>query len=635
LAVFAFNVKTDVSDPRAEYERRLAHWRERIAALDRINFHISNARLVIGVTGAVLLWMAFIRASISPLWPVAAWVVFAAVAVLHAKRLGVHERAKSAERLYLRALARLDGLWPGTGRDGAAFLPGHPYANDLDLFGPGSLFELLNITRTEIGESTLAGWLRAPAPLDEVRLRHVAVDELRPMLDFREDVAVLASESPIGRTDLLSAWAVSPPANFAPALRALLFAFSLVTVAVTVAVFYERIGSEWLLGWVVVEIAIASIWRRPMHRVLHAIDTPEHDLALLAGLLARIEKERFTSPRLTTLQQGLLTHGVPPSKRIAQLRGLVSWLDSTHNLMFGPIAFVLLLRPQLAVAIDRWHRGCGPAVDAWLRAVGEVEAFAALSTFAYDRPGDPFPELADEAPVFDAESLGHPLLSPKTAVRNDVHLGGPPLLRTSSPSFGVTGPPPLGTSSPSSDVTVPAAPRVIIVSGSNMSGKSTLLRSVGINTVLALAGAPVTAKRLRLSALVLGATLHVEDSLQAGHSRFYAEILRIRTIVDGARGPVPMLFLLDEILHGTNSYDRRIGAEGIVRALVGLGAIGLVTTHDLALTELAATLAAAAVNMHFEDRLEEGKMIFDYRMRPGVVEHSNALALMRAIGLDV
>src|SRR4029078_1806353 len=154
-----------------------------------------------------------------------------------------------------------------------------------------------------------------------------------------------------------------------------------------------------------------------------------------------------------------------------------------------------------------------------------------------------------------------------------------------------------------------------------MSGKSTFLRTIGVNVVLALAGAPVAARRLRLSPLVLGATLHVEDSLQAGHSRFYAEILRIRTIVDSARGPVPMLFLLDEILHGTNSFDRRIGAEGIVRALVGLGAIGLVTTHDLALTELPSMLGTAAVNRHFEDRLENGRMVFDYRMRPGVVEH--------------
>ena len=351
-------------------------------------------------------------------------------------------------------------------------------------------------------------------------------------------------------------------------------------------------------------LGAASIWRRPFHHVLHAIETPERDLGLLAGLLARLESQRFTSARLDALHQTLLTDGVLPSKRIAHLRRLVSWLDSTHNLMFAPIAAVLLLRQQLAVAIDRWHAAYGPAVAEWLRAVGDVEALAALATFAYERPEDPFPELAEEGPLYEADGLGHPLMAAGVGVRNDVLLGS-------------------------------GGPRVIIVSGSNMSGKSTLLRSVGVSAVLALAGAPVTARRLRISALVLGATLHIEDSLQAGRSRFFAEILRIRTIADAARGPVPLLFLLDEILHGTNSHDRRIGAEGIVRALVALGGIGLVTTHDLALTELPARLADAAVNMHFEDRLEDGKMVFDYRMRPGVVEHSNALALMRAIGLDV
>jgi hypothetical protein len=593
-----------VTDPRAEYERRLAHWRTRIAKLDRVNLHISHGRLLLGVSGAILLWMAFVQASISPAWPVGVWLAFGVLAVVHARQLQRYERARGAERVYLRGFDRLGGEWAGTGRDGAMFLEGHSYARDLDLFGRASLFELLNTTRTEIGEATLADWLRAPAALPEVHARHAAVDELRPMLDFREDVAVLASESPVGRTGLLAAWAASAPAGFRNALRIMLAAFALVTIALAAAAYFEILESELLFIWVIVEVSLASIWRRRFHHVLHAIDTPEHDLALLAGLLARVESERFTSPRLMALQQRLVTNGVVPSKRIAQLRSLVSWLDSTHNLLFGPIAYVLLLRPQLAVAIDRWHGAYGPAVGEWLRAVGELEAFAALATFAFERPADPFPELVDEAAVFDAAALAHPLIAPAAAVRNDVRLGG-------------------------------GGPRVIIVSGSNMSGKSTLLRSVGINVVLALAGAPVTAGRLRLSAVALGATLHVEDSLQAGHSRFYAEILRIRAIVEGARGPAPMLFLLDEILHGTNSFDRRIGAEGIVRALVDLGAIGLVTTHDLALTELSSMLGTAVVNMHFEDRLENGRMFFDYRMRPGVVEHSNALALMRAIGLDV
>ena len=594
-----------MTDPHAEYERRLAERRERIAALDRINFTISNIRLAIAAVGAILLWLAFIRASISPWWPAGVWLSFGVLAALHARRLQGFERAQAAERVYLRGLDRVLDRWAGTGRGRAEFLEGHPYAGDLDLFGPASLFELLNTTRTEIGEQTLADWLRAPAALAEVRARQAAIDELRPMLDLKEDVAVLASESPVGRTGLLATWAASSPVGFAPALRVALAACALITIVLAYVVYRDLVAPEFLVAWLVLALPVVGLWRREFHRVLHAIETPERDLGLLAGLLARIEAEPFTSPRLAALHQSLLTQGVPPSKRIAQLRTLVSWLDSTHNMMFAPIAFVLLLRQQLAIAIDRWHAAYGPAVSEWLRAVGEVEALAALATLAYERPEDPFAELAEEGPLYEAEGLGHPLMPAGASVRNDVRLGS-------------------------------GGPRVIIVSGSNMSGKSTLLRSVGVSVVLALAGAPVAARRLRLSRLVLGATLHIEDSLHAGHSRFYAEILRIRTIADAARGSIPLLFLLDEILHGTNSHDRRIGAEGIVRALAGLGAIGLVTTHDLALTELPSRLAAAAaVNMHFEDRLENGKMIFDYRMRPGVVEHSNALALMRAIGLEV
>jgi hypothetical protein len=591
-----------VIDPRGEYQRRLAAWRERIAALDRVNYVLSNLRLAIALAGFVLLWMAVVRRSISPFWPIGAWLAFAVVAVVHAMRLQRFLRAQAAERVYLRGLDRLEGRWAGTGRDGSSFLEHPSYAGGLDLFGPASLFELLNTTRTEIGEQTLAGWLREPASLDDVRARQAAVAELQPMLDFREDVAVLAAESPVGATDALATWAVSTPVRFNPAVRALLTACAIVSVALAVLGILDVISLEWLVGWVCLESLVATMWRRAFHRVVHGIEIPDHALGLLAALLARLESARFASPRLAELHQTLLTAGALPSARIARLRRLVSWVDSTHNLLFAPIAFVLLLRPLLAIAIDRWHAAYGPAVGAWLRVVGEFEALMALSTYAFERPDDPFPDLAGDGPVYEAEGLGHPLIA-HGGVRNDVVLGG-------------------------------AGPRVIIVSGSNMSGKSTLLRSVGVSVVLGLAGAPVTAKRLTLSALLLGATLHVEDSLQAGHSGFFAEILRIRTIADAAHGTTPLLFLLDEILHGTNSHDRRIGAEAIVRALTARGAVGVITTHDLALTELPARLDGA-VNWHFEDRLVDGKMIFDYRMRPGVVAHSNALALMRAIGLEV
>jgi DNA mismatch repair ATPase MutS len=185
------------------------------------------------------------------------------------------------------------------------------------------------------------------------------------------------------------------------------------------------------------------------------------------------------------------------------------------------------------------------------------------------------------------------------------------------------------------DVVLGGAQQLFIVSGSNMSGKSTLLRTVGINAVLAQAGAPVRARRLRLSPLRVGVSIRILDSLQEGSSRFYAEITRLRQIVDLAGDDRPLLFLLDEILHGTNSHDRRIGAEAVVRGLVDRGALGLVTTHDLALTRMTEGLGARARNVHFEDHLEDGEIRFDYELREGVVEKSNAIALMRAVGLEV
>jgi hypothetical protein len=589
--------------PRAEYERRLSDWRARIAVLDRRHHLYSNARLILAVAGAVLLWQAFVRARISPWWPIADLLLFAVLAVAHAFLLQRAERSRRAEAVYLRGLDRLADRWAGTGRDGVRFLEGHSYARDLDLFGRGSLFERLNTSRTEAGEVTLAEWIRAGAPADEVRARQASVDELRSRLDFREDVAVLASESPVGRTGALATWAASPPANFPDALRIGLAAGAAVTVVLTWLTYREAIWSGWFVLWVLIETGVAAIWRHEIHHVLHAIETPERDLGLLSALLARIEREPFASPRLNGLRDTLLAGGVPPSRRIARLRSLVSWADSTHNLLFGPIAHILLVKPQVAVAIDRWQRANGRAIGDWLRVVGDVEALSALATYAFERPADPFPDIVDAGPLFDAEAVAHPLIPDSVSVPNDVRLGS-------------------------------SHPHALVVSGSNMSGKSTLLRTVGVNVVLSLAGAPVRAAKLRVSPLVLGATLRIEDSLQDGHSRFYNEILRLHHIVQEAHGPVPLLFLLDEILHGTNSHDRRIGAQGVVRGLVELGAIGLVTTHDLALTELPSRLPGA-INMHFEDRLENGRMVFDYRIRNGVVEHSNAIALMRAIGLDV
>jgi hypothetical protein len=594
-----------VTDPRAEYERRLALWRERIAVFEHQHLLLSNARLAAAAAVALLLWLAFIRAALSPAWIVLGVIGFAVLAVVHARLLQRSERAQRAARLYERGIDRLNDRWAGGGRGGERFVGDHPYARDLDLFGRGSLFELLNTARTEAGEETLADWLRSGAPVDEVLARQAAVEELRTKLDFREDLAVLAAEGEVSRTGAVMLWAGSAPVGFGRLVQPLFAGCGVVTVLQLVLAYEGVIPWSLVVGWMLISGSVAWTRRRSLHLVVERIGKPASDLAVLAELLARIEREAVTSPRLGEAIGALTTGGVVSSRAIARLTQLVSLLESsTHNLFFMPFTRALLVPEQLAIAIDRWHATYGTAVAGWLRVVGELEAFSALGTYAYERPDDRFPTLDPSSPLFEAEALGHPLLPEHASVRNDVRVGG-------------------------------GGAHVIIISGSNMSGKSTLLRSVGVNVALALAGAPVRAARVRLSPLVLGATLRVDDSLQAGHSRFYSEILRIRGIVESARGRVPLLFLLDEILHGTNSYDRRIGAEAIVRALVEAGAIGFVTTHDLALTELPARLGTAAVNMHFEDRIEDGRMLFDYRIRPGVVEHSNALALMRAVGLDV
>jgi DNA mismatch repair ATPase MutS len=255
----------------------------------------------------------------------------------------------------------------------------------------------------------------------------------------------------------------------------------------------------------------------------------------------------------------------------------------------------------LRFALEDWRLQWGREVPGWLDAVGEIEALGALATYAYENPEDPFPEILEGEARFEGEQLGHPLLPRRVCVRNDVRLGG--------------------------------KPKVLIVSGSNMSGKSTLLRTIGVNATLALAGGPVRATRLALTPLALGATIRVQDSLQAGMSRFYAEISRIKQLMEISGGPRPLLFLLEEVLAGTNSQDRKTGAEILVKEFLARNAIGLVTTHDLALASAADALDGAAANVHFEDHLVDGKLSFDYILRPGVVTKSNALALMQAIGL--
>jgi hypothetical protein len=357
----------------------------------------------------------------------------------------------------------------------------------------------------------------------------------------------------------------------------------------------------------IVILTVEAILRRRLRNSLEEVLlSSEHgfrDLALLSGVLARVEQQTVSAPRLKFLQRELLSHGLKSSAAISHLKTIIDLSDSRKNLIVAILDIPLMYSVQVAWAAERWRRVHGHAVGSWLRAVGEIEALVCLSAYNYEHPDDPFPEFVKSAACFDAEQIRHPLLPVKTCVPNNVRLFN--------------------------------GARALLVSGSNMSGKSTLLRTVGINAVLAMAGAPVRAQHLRLTALRVGASIRINDSLQEGSSRFYAEITRLRKLFDIAAGDPPLLFLLDELLQGTNSNDRRIGAEGVLCALLQRGAIGLVTTHDLALAEIHATVNGQLQNVHLQEEFLDGRMSFDYKLREGVVTKSNGLALMRSIGLDV
>ncbi len=593
----------DADAPR-QYEGRLRAHAEESDRLERLHIRIGNIQIGMASLAIVTAMLALVWKLFSILWLLVPIVAIVALAVVHERTLRKRTLASRVMSFYEYLLDRVRERWAGRGETGDRFLdPQHPYAKDLDLFGQGSLFEYLSTARTRAGEETLARWLLSPSEPDELRIRHEAVEELSPEIDLREQLAALGEDIRVGvNPEALAAWGDEPPRLVSRGRWAgagILTALGIGTLALWIG---SGVASPFVAVFLAARVFTFRL-RRDLEHMIAAVARPGHDLRLLSQVLVLLERRRFRSRRLAELQSGLITEGHPPSRRIARLYRLLELLDSRENLLLRVIDPIALWTVHVAFAVEVWRKKSGPHLKEWLAVVGEMEALLSLAGYRYEHPADPFPEFTGESPCFDGEQLGHPLIPEARSVRNDLRLDG--------------------------------QLRVLVISGSNMSGKSTLLRTVGANAVLAMAGAPVRARRLRLSRLSVGASIRTLDSLQSGTSRFYAEITRLRQLVELTGGNRPLLFLLDELLHGTNSHDRSIGAQGVVRALVARGAIGLLTTHDLALAGIADGLAALGANAHFQDQIKEGRMLFDYRLRPGVVEHSNALELMRSVGLDV
>jgi hypothetical protein len=594
--------------PHADYTQRLAARLQTVHAKDALHKQIGNAKLSAVIVALVLLWLSLKDGVISTYWLALPVVIYASLAVAHEFALRALAHARTAVTFYERGLARIEDRWSGTGASGERFRnPKHVYADDLDIFGTGCLFELLSAARLPMGEERLAQWLTAASPVPEIHERQKVVVELREKLDLREELALLGEDLKV-RLDprSLENWAEAPP--LLPAGPWRIVAALLAISAAATTIYLLATLRLWPLAIVLALEVIILLWRRVRaEKVVSAVACNAEGLGLFADILRRLEREPFVSPRLQDFATELKSGDQTASQCIRQLANIVYWIDAREDLLGRLLELPVLYSVQCAFAAEAWRKRYGGKLRAWVDIAAEMEGLLSLASYSYEHPQDPFPDFAEANPdtpaIFLGEELGHPLIPAAECVRNNVHLD-------------------------------PQA-RVLLVSGSNMSGKSTYLRTAGINAVLALAGAPIRGKSLRMTPILLGTSIRRVDSLQEHRSSFYTEILRIRDVFELSENSLRVLFLFDELLEGTNSNDRRIGSDGLLRVLLERGALGIVTTHDLALTEIAQELPRAVRNVHFQDYVEAGKMRFDHKLREGVVAKSNALELMRLVGLKV
>lgn len=599
----------DGSSVSTAYATRLAELRAALASLDTRSRRISTLR---GITFFVA--AGFGGARLFRPVPPLVWVVagtslatFIVLVVIHAvivtRMAGIEIRLRLVER----GPRRMAGDFADFPDRGDRFgEPGHPNEGDLDLFGTASLYQLVTVAETGAGEGALAGFLSAPATAAEIAARQVAVKELAAMPRFREDLAVRGVESGTkGRAvDPFLQWAESTDPGPSPLLMAAgqgLVGVTVLLLAGSQVAALGPIHGLWVVS-LIAQVVVYMVLRPKLAPILAPVSSPEAPLGRYRALLRLIEGPTFTAPRLAVLRASLTDSSA--SRAIGRLERILGYADARHSGMLMILLETFLLWDVFcAAALLRWRATSGKEVRRWIHAVGELEALSSLATFAHEHPDFTFPSVDAGALHFSAEGLGHPLIPPSRRVVNDVVIG--------------------------------TAGSALLITGSNMSGKSTLLRAIGVNAVLALAGAPVCARRLDLAECCVRTSMRIRDSLEEGVSHFYAELARLKDIVDAVNAGERVIFLLDEVLHGTNSRERRIGASAIVLHLLDHGALGAVSSHDLGLADLEERSHGRVRNVHFQEQVEGNRMTFDYRLLPGVVTSANALRLMKLIGIAV
>ncbi|PYR77778.1 MAG: hypothetical protein DMF86_08180 [Acidobacteria bacterium] len=600
---------------REWYERRVRECAGRRDAAAGRSARFSRFRLATFLSGvALLIWAARAGSLPGAAGAGALLLTFAALVVRHARVEDERARHEAARVINVRALARLAREWaalPDVAPTQDAHLDRHPYARDLDLFGHASVAQWLGPTATAAGAATLQEWLLASAPPDVVAARQAAIRELGPLAGWRETLAAEGSLAMLRGEELrrFLAWAESRQPSFGnPALwQAVTWTLTIAIWVLAAADFTNLIATPW---WSLPLILGLILWFRVARRLHHDFDdvsVGEHAIERYVAMFDLVCGRAWQTPSLLAMRRRMETSGRSAPERFRSLSRLVGFSELRRGaaLLHLPIQALTLWDFHVAFALDRWRRDAGRSARDWIAALGEVDALSTFAIVHHDYPGWAFATIDPSLKRFDARALAHPLIPDDRRVANDVEVGPP------------------GT--------------LLLVTGSNMSGKSTLLRAVGLNAVFAQAGAPVCAAALSMPSCELQASIRIEDSLELGLSYFMAALARLKAIVDAAERrdeTRPLLYLLDEILQGTNSVERSIAVRAVVRHLLHANAIGILTTHDLALAG-EEPLASAARLVHFTEQvLPDGTMTFDYRLRDGLATSRNALRLMRLIGID-
>jgi MutS domain V len=491
--------------------------------------------------------------------------------------------------------------------DGLQYKPAdHDYANDLDIFGKASLYQYINRTMAEQSNQLLSNWLLAPAAPNLIIERQEAAKELKEKPEWRQQLQAIGSVKKITivTQKSIADWLRQPAAFSNTGWKILRVLYPLISLTALLLFITEFIPASQFTLLFVLFIAISSLISRTVMPAYNQLAKITAEIETLSDTALHIENEKFNSTLLKQLHNIFYHKNKKASGTIKQLKDILGRFDYRLNLVvYIPLNAFLLWDLQQILFLEKWKQANTEEVPKWYESLAAVECLSTLGNPSFNHPHWCFPKLNETRGTFAAEEMGHPLIPSNKIINN---------------TFSTTG---IG--------------KMNLVTGSNMAGKSTFLRSIGVNTVLAMTGAPVCAAKMDLHPVKIISTMRVNDNLEESTSTFYAELKKLKIIIEAVNAGENVFLLLDEILRGTNSLDRHTGSEALIKQLIKNNAVGLLATHDLKLAALIDQYPDNITNYHFDVQVNNEELYFDYKLKKGICQSMNASLLMKKIGIDL